>query len=224
MIYRLFALITTLAIFLCGCAVDMPVASSTDNPDISSQAAAESSGENSAVEVSSEENSSEIIPYVKSPKEEELTDQYYEKYLASAAQTGVLSVTWENAEEIPADSLINFFLLEALYKKYPDGWFDILELPAKQVEKDIQSYFDVSSEHIRESYNYNAETNTFSFGYGIGATSYIVVTDAKQDENLLTLSYDFRDPIDQLFAHGSIIIKFVDKDFEYISCEYQKLI
>ena len=221
---RYLALITTVVIFLCGCAADLPAVSSTDSPSISSQAAAESSGENSAVEVSGEETISEIIPYVKSPKEEELTNLYDEKYLASAAQTGVLSVTWKNAEEIPADSFTNFFLLEVLYKKYPDGWFDMLELPAKQVEKDIQSYFDVSSEHIREAYNYNAETSTYSFGYGIGATSYIVVTDAKQDENLLTLSYDFRDPIDQLFARGSIKIKFTEKGFEYISCEYKEII
>ncbi len=221
---RYLALIITVVIFLCGCAADVPVVSSTDNRGISSQAAVESSSKNPTVEVSSEETASEITPYEKNPKEEELTNLYSEKYLASAARTGVLSVTWKNAEEIPADSFTNFFLLEILYKKYPDGWFDILQLPAKEVEKGIQSYFDVSSKHIREAYNYNAETDCYSFGYGIGATSYIVVTDAKQDKNLLTLFYDIRGPIDQLFSRGFIKIKFVEEGFKYISCEYQKII
>ncbi len=42
MLYRLLTLITTVIIFLCGCAADVPVASSMDNPSLSSQAAAKS--------------------------------------------------------------------------------------------------------------------------------------------------------------------------------------
>ncbi len=221
--YHFLALITALVIFLCGCAADKPVVSSMDNPGISSQATVESSSENPAAEVSSEETASEIIPYVKSPKEEELTDQYYKKYLASAAQMGILSSNWKDAEDIPADSLTSFFMLDALYKQYPDGWFNLLEVPSKEVEEGIQSHFDVSSEHIREAYNYHAETDCYSFGYGIGSEAYQIVTDAKQEGDFLTLSYNWINPADQLFAKGSVIIRLSETGYQFISCEYQRL-
>ena len=220
---RYLALITTVVIFLCGCAADMPTVSSMDNPGISSQAAAESGSENSTVVASSEGSVSEIIPYVKSPKEEELTNLYNEKYLASAAQMGILSSSWKDAEDIPADDLPAFFMLDTLYKQYPDGWFNMLEVPSKEVEEGIQSHFDVTSEHIREAYNYNAETDCYSFGYGIGSEANQVVTDAKQEGDFLTLFYDGLDPADHLFTKGSVVIKLTKTGWKYISCEYQRL-
>ncbi len=153
----------------------------------------------------------------------ELTDRYYETYLSTLSLSSIVSASWDNAGQITADRLTSFYLINTLYKEHPDGWPDMLEVPAQEVEQSIQSYFEVSSAHIRQSSNYREETNSYSFGYGIGSSSYLVVTGAEQQDDLLILSYDFRDPADKLFAQGSVNIIITEEGYQYSSCKYQRV-
>ncbi len=153
----------------------------------------------------------------------ELTDRYYETYLSTLSLSSIVSASWDNAEQITADRLTSFYLINTLYKEHPDGWSDMLEVPAQEVEQSIQSYFEVSSAHIRQSGNYREEANSYLFGYGIGSSSYLVVTGAEQQDDLLILSYDFRDPADKLFAQGSVNIIITEEGYQYSSCKYKRL-
>lgn len=124
--------------------------------------------------------------------EKKLSPQYLEyltdKYLDNIGVSGILSKSWNNGDQIPSSFLLTYYNAEMLTSetKWVDG---MAEIPATKVEQFLQSRFDVSVAHLRQSEQYNKGNKTYTFIQGIGGGGTLEAYDVSYNDGILTLYY-----------------------------------
>lgn len=146
-------------------------------------------------------------------------EQLYETYLSNVFLSSITAASWSSAEEIKPDRLINFYVFDRVVEKYTGKDWTALRIPAKEVEDFIQSYFDVSSEHLRKSQYYHKDTDSYSFD-GVGGAASSKVINAQRERDELKLDFEYYSSADDVtvIRKGTLTIKLSNTGFKYVSC------
>ncbi len=151
-------------------------------------------------------------------------DQLYEIYFKNVFLSSITATSWSGAEEVEPDKLVYFYIFNTVAEKYAGEDWMALRIPAKEVEGFIQSYFNVSSEHLRKSQYYHKDTDSYSFD-GVGGAASSKVVNAQREGDELKLDFEYYSPADDVTAirKGTLTIELLQDGFEYISCVSQKV-
>ena len=142
------------------------------------------------------------------------------EYLAPLVLSSITSTTWSNADEILPHRFGLFYVAK---KSSADSLnstnWDTTPFDAEEVESLVKNYFDISSEYLRSSNYYDADSSSYTFESLGGATSFKVV-DAKLDDQKLLLSYEYYSPADEVsvIRKGVLTIMLGEHSYRYISC------
>ncbi len=105
--------------------------------------------------------------------------------------TKTLLYSWESASEISADNLIGFCTKNNLLNLPQDeeGGYapEYINAPADEVEEALKKHFNVSSEHLRNSRWYDADTKTYALVVGGGGVGHVAIS-AEQKENKIMIA------------------------------------
>ncbi len=140
------------------------------------------------------------------------------EYLAPLALSSITSTTWSKADEILPHRFGLFYVAKKSSTDNSTNW-DITPFDAEEVESLVKNYFDISSEYLRSSDYYDADSSSYTFESLGGAASFKVV-DAKLDDQTLLLSYEYYSPADEVsvIRKGVLTIMLGEQSYQYISC------
>lgn len=175
----------------------------------------EASSESSSVAASSV-NSQSSDSSIDNSNLDELTTTY----LMPATISGVAQQNWTDANDISADSFNAFYLIKAGPPTSSDS-----EVSENEFETLIQQYFNVSTEHLRESTSYNPSRKTYTIE-GIGNAIGFYVTSSKQNGNVLTMEFQYTSPADDsiVIAKGTLTVGFDNNgSYKFTSCHIETL-
>lgn len=224
---RLWVLCFLLAIALSGCnQIDISSSIERDTPNATSN---EPETEIDAEEVPSEANGESLrkLYGLIDLGDDQATEE--EKRLMILVWNQIAQTSWESAEELDPDLLINFFvaLSQEPYNETEikdDEWekdeiiVSIL-MPADEVEPAIQRHFDVSTDHLRSGMFYIEEKDAYWLG-GLGSVANARIVESQVDGTIHTIHYELYHDIE---PSGSGILR-VDmregNDYRYLSNEF----
>lgn len=141
-------------------------------------------------------------------------------------------VEWESPEDIPPDKLIFFYYYNSfpLYLNENPTNERYLSVSADTVENYIKKYFDISTEHLRKStqYNYNTIDNTYSFDTdpGFGNMSPIISKIEKDNDliKLYCINLNQLEGYETLDRYYVITIKEIaDDNYKFASGKYRPI-
>lgn len=224
MIHRLLALIAAIIIILCGC--------TANNSQTVSYASDSEPVRSSGNSINSDVQDTAFL--------DTLTVTYVRPLMPSGA---ILLSSWETAEEIAADELVEFCAFNNLLNKpvtpsdatiYNGAVYVDHEGAADEVENAIQKYFDVSKDYLRTSklYNfYDQETNVqykdaYMLPDGFGGGSSIKAMAAEQSESqlLITVGIFSPDDLKKPAMTGVLTVRLEKEGFKYVSYSMQEII
>lgn len=145
----------------------------------------------------------------------------------------ILTQSWENAEEIPADELVKFCIRNNLLGKErtSSGVYIDPNGPAEEVETAIQTYFDVSTEYLRSSNLYQCDDDDAPENYdpqgnyllstiddNDGWNCRVIETSQVTDTVIsitVGMTSDTNDEPDEILLRGRLAIFLEDNGFKY---------
>lgn len=140
-----------------------------------------------------------------------------DKFLNPIVPSGIASINWADANEIPAEYFDTFYAVGALpTKRNIEEETKINEL---DYETFVQQYFYVEAEHLRQSATYDTNGRYYTIGY-LGDSVPFAVTEAYFNVDLLTLHYNYYSRADEttIIRTGIMEIKILGEGYKYISC------
>lgn len=150
-----------------------------------------------------------------------------EQYLNPVFHAGITNNSWDSNSEINADKLVAFYVWAGRHKSFdfaiPEN-LDVNEnkdafVPANIVESEVKRYFYVSSEHMRDSEYYNAETNTYMI-FGIGGVNSCEIVNVISSDNIVEIDFiGYQDGA--LYQTGKLSIKLDGDAYKYYSCHVE---
>ena len=155
--------------------------------------------------------------------------EFFDRYLAPVHAGRILNTTWSDANEIDPDAFSVFFTagLRRMGRNMDDFDFDMrgFHVPADIFEPFIQSYFDVTTDHLRTAERkYDPDKNVYIID-GIGSAISILVTSAEQQGDVLILWYDVYSSIGgrrmALSASGRLFVQTDGESHRYIANEVE---
>lgn len=144
--------------------------------------------------------------------------QDWEEILRPVFVSGITALTWSCAEEISSERLVTFFILDYMEKQNPNGWKDLLEVPADEVEHEIKKHFNVTEEHLRSATYYEKTKNAYVLGYGFGGGAELCILDVYQKNTFTHVDYVYKN-VETVFRKGTIVLDTTAEDCLYVSCE-----
>ena len=103
--------------------------------------------------------------------------------------TKTLMYSWETASEISADDLIGFCTKNNLLNLPQDeeGGYapEYINAPADEVEEALKKHFNVSSEHLRNSRWYDADTKTYALVVGGGGVGHVAISAEQKEDKMM---------------------------------------
>ena len=152
-----------------------------------------------------------------------------EQYLPPAFYSFVTFSSWENASEIDADNLVEFYswaaYLESLDIIIPDnliqnnGYTNLL--PAEVIEQAIQRHFSITAEHLRTSMYYHADSDSYEV-VGLGGASSYEILNVTLSDGIVEIEFNGLQDGD-LFQTGKLSIKQNGEAYQYISCHAERI-
>ena len=146
------------------------------------------------------------------------TEMLKEKYITPIVKSGVYG-NWENAEDINPRYLFEFYQYSGnLYDYDSKGNHATYYYNQEKVENFIMKYFDVTSDYLKESEQYEKDKNAYSLLGINGGEIPTKITAAKQEDDILTINYEILDINGETYMICESNIKLIDKDnYKYIS-------
>jgi len=178
--------------------------------------------------------SNEFVPIPLTDEEQRIKDSLIvvgsgmtleEKICTGLALTGCATQSWQNAEEMfPSELLSIYSFLASIgdisipedVERHP--YYKEPYLPAAEVERVVQSYYDVSTEYLR-SYNlYDVERGVYQMP-SIHSGAECRLVESKQDGNVLTITFEIYQSL-HLDCMVTITTEIqADGGYKYLSCE-----
>lgn len=119
-------------------------------------------------------------------------DDLFHRFYNNAQISAVLVYSWESASDIEGHYLLNFFTAQTNWNQVASDDV-IVHLPQEIVEDYLKTYFDTSSEQIRQAkLSYRPEEKSYELPMHPQEKPSII-TDAKVDGNILSIFYETYD-------------------------------
>lgn len=150
-----------------------------------------------------------------------------EQYLNPVFYAGITNNSWDSDSEINADKLVAFYVWAGRHKSFDFAIPENLDtneyndafVPANIVESEVKRYFYVSSEHMRDSEYYNAETNTYMI-FGLGGVNSCEIVNVISSDNIVEIDFiGYQDGA--LYQTGKLSIKLDGDAYKYYSCHVE---
>lgn len=148
------------------------------------------------------------------------TQMLKEKYITPIVNSCVgCLISWEVAEDINHRNLFEFYQYSGnLYDYDSKGNHATYYYNQEKVENFIMKYFDVTSDSLKESDQYDKDKNAYCLSGISGGEIPTKITGAKQQDDILTINYEILDIKGEASYICEINIKLIDKDnYKYIS-------
>lgn len=154
-------------------------------------------------------------------------DALGEKHMSSLLVGMIIVQDWQDANEVEPERFMYYYASTMLQMdgNANETWAEGF-IPAGELERFVQSHFDVSTEHLRTNRYYSAEKNAYEFG-GLGSTASCEITQVVQTGNPLTIDYDLFGPMDYLSACGKLEIEMdgeeykASENYKYLSNQFE---
>ena len=148
------------------------------------------------------------------------TEMLKEKYITPIVKSNVGSLgSWENANDANPYWLLKFYQYSGnLYDYDSKGKHRTYYYNQEKVENFIMKYFDVTSDPLKESDQYDKDKNAYCLSGINGGEVPTKITGANQQEDILTINYEILDIKGEVSYICEINIKLIDKDnYKYMS-------
>ena len=153
--------------------------------------------------------------------------EYYGRYMSSVHAGMIIRTAWDDANNVDAHLFPYFFTAEF---SRTGGNFDDFELDmrgwlvsAEIFEPFIQSYFDVTTDHLRTARTYVPDENVYIID-GVGSATSVPITSAEQQDDVLILGSDVLGSANGrmvLMASGRLFIQVDGETHRFLSNEIE---
>lgn len=154
-----------------------------------------------------------------------------EKYLNNVVLSHITLNTWNSPFEVTPDAYVIFYSNLSMQKSgsitmaKQDELTDedgLLLISAESLEEVVQEYFDVSTEHLRNSSYYRTDSSTYEL-WGMGGATDCEIINVEHINDLLVISFEtFQDSV-QINTCVLTVQLSDENSFRYLSCKTELL-